>query len=121
MKDKLSCADGTVVLVSLVNDRFKMMTVKDKFCVRQASVMNAVFRGQRIVLLSNKVQCRHQLVKLDVTPTSMALTDHQCQNCSRDIDDVLLEQMPDLDIEDNQLLLESTGTLRDKSFILSGI
>ena len=31
LTDKLSCADGTVVFVSLVNDWFKMMNVKDKF------------------------------------------------------------------------------------------
>ena len=67
-----------------------------------------------------KVQCLRQLVKLDVTPTSTALTHHQCQNCSRDIDDVVLEQMQDLGIEDTQLLLESTDTLRDKVIYIAG-
>jgi hypothetical protein len=70
------------------------------------------------VLATAKVQCLRQLVKLEVTPT--ALTDHHCQNCSRDIDDVVLGQMQDLDIEDTQLLLESTDKLRYKVIYIAG-
>lgn len=70
------------------------------------------------VLSSAKVQRLRQLLKIDITPA--AFTDHLCPNCSIDIDEVDLEQLQDVSIEDTQLLLESTDTLKDKVIYVAG-
>ena len=86
VRHKLNYQPGTVKLITLVTNWFKMMNVKDR-CndFRMISVFWASYINISNVLAAAKVQRFHQLLKLDILPKDDA--QRKYIYCARNLDD----------------------------------